>query len=86
MSGLEEKVTHVARQNLSLVAQMHWARLDRLFPKSIKVVDIERNEQSLNHKLLVRFKNGHTAECYEKDAKDDLFTAQCAMLYNLPPL
>jgi hypothetical protein len=86
MANLEERVTHVARQNLSLVAQMHWARLNALFPKSIKNVGLERNEATLEHRLVVHFKNGHVAECIEKEAKDDLFTARCAMLYNLPPI
>ncbi len=84
--SLEEKATHVARQNLSLVAQMHWARLDRLFPKSIRNVELERREVDLNHRLIVTFKNGHVADCLESEAKDDLFTARCTMLYNLPPL
>lgn len=86
MANLEKTVTHVARQNLSLVAQMHWARLDRMFPGSIKNVGLERNEATLQHRLVVVFKNGHIADCIEKEAHDDLFTARCSMLYNLPPL
>lgn len=86
MEDIEKTVTHVARQNLSLVAQMHWARLDRLFPKSIRNVELERREVDLNHRLVVTFKNGHVADCLESEAKDDLFTARCTMLYNLPPL
>ncbi len=86
MRGLAEAVTHVARQNLSLVAQMHWARLNNLFPNSIKDVQLERNMATLDHKLIVKFRNGHEAECLEKEAQDDLFTARCSMLYNLPTI
>lgn len=86
IGDLEQRVTHVARQNLSLVAQMHWARLDTMFPKAIRNCEIERNEATLDHRLIVTFKNGHVADCFEREAKDDLFTARCSMLYNLPPL
>jgi hypothetical protein len=82
----EKRVSHVARQNLSLVAQMHWARLDRMFPKAIKNCELERNLDTMRHRLIVTFRNGHVADCFEDEAKDDLFTAKCIMLYDLPPL
>ena len=83
---LKEKITAVMRANLSLVAQLHFARLEQLFPKAIKDVHINYDPDKHTKVVVVEFKNGYVAEAPEAEAKTDLFTARCAMLYDLPPL
>ena len=72
------------RKQLSLVSQMHHARLDKLFPNSIKEVKLGYDPAKAEKLVIVIFKNGHTAEACEAESKTDLFTARCAMLYDLP--
>ena len=85
-SRFEEKITAAMRANLSLVAQMHFARLEQLFPKAIKDVRMSYDPVKHTKVVVVEFKNGHVAEAPEAEAKTDLFTARCAMLYDLPPI
>ena len=82
----EEIITAAMRANLSLVAQMHFARLDQMFPKAIKNVRMNYYPDKRTKVVVVEFKNGHVAEAPEAEAKTDLFTARCAMLYDLPPI
>lgn len=84
--AFDKSITTTMRQQLSLSAQMHWARLDKLFPDRIGNVTTEYNTQLAVKIIKVFFKNGHTAEAPEQEAKSDLFTARCAMIYDLPPI
>ena len=79
-------VTHVMKEHLDLVAQMHHAWLDRQFPNSIKEVRMERNLETDTKMICVIFKNGHKAIGPESDVKKDIFLARCAMIYDLPPI
>jgi hypothetical protein len=74
---------HMKKQ-LSLVSQMHHARLDKLFPNAIKEVKLGYDPAKAEKLVIVIFKNGHQAEASEAESKTDLFTARCAMLYDLP--
>lgn len=74
------------RGNISLVGQMHFVRLDQLFPRSIKDVEVTYDPECNLKIIKVIFKNGHVAEAPEHEAKTDLFTAKCSMLFDLPPL
>lgn len=84
--ALRDAVTNTMKAHLNLVAQMHFARLDQMFPKSISEVtmgyDIEKDQKL----VIVAFKNGHKAIGPEHEAKTELFHARCAMLYDLPPI
>ena len=82
----EEIITAAMRANLSLVAQMHFARLDQMFPKAIKDVRMNYDPDKRTKVVVVEFKNGHVAEAPEAEVNTDLFTARCAMLYDLPPI
>jgi len=83
---LRETVTTTMRSHLNLVAQMHHARLDKLFPGSIQDVTMGYNPETAQKTVHVKFKNGHVAEGPEFEAKQDIFLARCMMLYNLPPI
>lgn len=83
---LRDRVTTTMRSHLSLVAQMHHARLDKLFPGSIQEVTMGYDPEKAQKTLHVKFKNGHVAEGPEFEAKQDIFLARCTMLYNLPPI
>lgn len=84
-TDLTEKLTHAMRGHLSLIAQMHFARLAGLFPKAIRDVQVEYDVEKSQKIIVVYFSNGHIAKAPEHEAKTDLFTAQCSMLYDLPP-
>jgi hypothetical protein len=83
---LREVVTNTMRSHLNLVAQMHHARLDKLFPGSIQDVTMGYEPHRALKTIHVKFKNGHVAEGPEHEAKQDIFLARCMMLYNLPPI
>lgn len=83
---LRDKVTNTMRSHLNLVAQMHHARLDKLFPGSIQEVTMGYSPEKALKTIHVKFKNGHMAEGPEHEAKQDIFLARCTMLYNLPPI
>lgn len=82
----ESKITTTMRNHLNLVAQMHYARLEPMFPGSIQEVtmgfDMETNEKT----ICVKFKNGHVADGPERESKSEFFLAKCTMLYDLPPI
>lgn len=80
------RITETMRSTLSLVGQMHHARLESLFPKKIKEVTVEYDPEKARKIIHVHFKNGHVATADEFEAKSDLFTARCLMLHDLPPL
>lgn len=82
---IKEKVTHAMRGTLDLLANMHHARLARMFPNCIHKVEVEFSIDTRTKLISVMFKNGHIATASEAEAKTDLFTARCAMLYDLPP-
>lgn len=84
--AFDKAVTHTMKQQLSLTAQIHFARLDRIFPGSIKDVTSTYNSELATKIIKVLFHNGHVAEAPEGEAKSDLFTAKCSMLYDLPPI
>lgn len=84
--AFDKAVTNTMRQQLSLVAQMHYARLDKIFPGFIKDVTSTYNSELATKIIKVLFHNGHVAEAPEGEAKSDLFTAKCSMLYDLPPI
>jgi hypothetical protein len=83
---LIDQVTSTMRKHLNLVAQMHFARLEPMFPNSIEEVTMGFNPDTHTKTIHVKFKNGHVAEGPESEAKQDIFLARCAMLYDLPPL
>lgn len=83
---LMETVTSTMRKHLNLIAQMHFARLEPMFPNSIDEVTMGFDPKSNTKTIHVKFKNGHVAEGPESEAKQDIFLARCAMLYDLPPL
>lgn len=83
---LRETVSNTMRSHLSLVAQMHHARLEQMFPGSIQEVTMGYDMEKALKTIHVKFKNGHMAEGPEFEAKQDIFLARCAMLYNLPPI
>lgn len=83
---LRKTVTNTMRGHLSLVAQMHHARLEQMFPGCIQEVTMGFDLEKALKTIHVRFKNGHVAEGPEHEAKQDIFLARCAMLYNLPPI
>lgn len=82
----ESKITNTMRSHLNLVAQMHHARLEKMFPNSIQEVTMGYDPQKAEKTIHVKFKNGHVAEGPECEAKQEIFHARCAMLYDLPPL
>jgi hypothetical protein len=82
----KDTVTRTMRGTLSLAGQKHHARLELMFPKAIEKVDVAYNAEKDCKMVAVRFKNGHIATATEHEAKTDLFTARCAMLYDLPPI
>ena len=84
--ALQERVSGAMRANLSLVAQMHFARLEQLFPRAILDVQIGYDPELRVKTIRVAFRNGHVAEGPETEAKSDVFTARCVMLHDLPPL
>lgn len=81
-----ETVTGTMRKHLNLIAQMHFARLEPMFPGSIDEVTMGFDPKTNTKTIHVKFKNGHVAEGPEGEAKDEIFLARCAMLYDLPPL
>jgi hypothetical protein len=83
---LYNTITDTMRKHLNLVAQMHFARLDPMFPNSIDEVSMGYDPTTNSKTVQVKFKNGHVAEGPESEAKLDIFLARCAMLYDLPPL
>jgi hypothetical protein len=83
---LRDTVTTTMRSHLNLVAQMHHARLDKMFPGAIQDVTMGYNPEKAQKTIHVKFKNGHVAEGPEFEAKQDIFLARCMMLYNLPPI
>ena len=84
--ALEDQVTTTMRKHLDLVAQMHFARLEQMFPKSIDTVTMGYDPAKDQKLVIVKFKNGHVAQGPESEAKTDVFHARCAMLYDLPPI
>jgi len=82
----ESTITNTMRSHLNLVAQMHFARLDQLFPNSIAEVTMGFDPTTNTKTLNVKFKNGHVADGPEAEAKGEFFLAKCAMLYDLPPI
>lgn len=82
----KKNITSAMRGTLSLVGQMHHARLDKLFPKSIKEVKVSYDPEKARKVVNVHFHNGHVASADEMEAKTELFTARCSLLYDLPPL
>lgn len=82
---LMEKINLVMQGNLSLVGQMHFVRLHKVFPNSIRDVTVVYNADKHEKIIHVEFKNGHVAEAPEAEAKTDLFIARCSMLFDLPP-
>lgn len=83
---LRDVVTTTMRSHLNLVAQIHHARLDKLFPGSIQEITMGYDPEKAQKTLHVKFRNGHSAEGPEFEAKQDIFLARCMMLYNLPPI
>lgn len=83
---LEKTISRTLRAHLNIVAQMHFARLELLFPKSIAEVTMGYDSRLAVKTIHVKFKNGHVAEGPESEAKTELFHARCAMLYDLPPI
>jgi hypothetical protein len=81
-----DKITTTMRSHLNLVAQMHYARLEPMFPGSIAEVTMGYRHDIAQKTVHVKFKNGHIAEGPEHEAKSELFFARCAMLYDLPPI
>jgi len=84
--GLRDAVSNTMKAHLDLVAQMHFARLEQMFPKSIDTVTMGYDPQKDRKLIIVKFKNGHVAQGPESEAKTELFHARCAMLYDLPPI
>lgn len=82
---LQDTLSVHMRKQLSLVAQLHHARLDKLFPGAISGVRLGYIPATAEKIIIVTFKNGHEAEATETESKTDLFTARCLMLYDLPP-
>lgn len=83
---LRDTVSNTMKAHLNLVAQMHFARLEQMFPKSIDSVHMGYDPAKDRKMLHVKFKNGHVASGPESEAKSELFHARCAMLYDLPPI
>jgi hypothetical protein len=83
---LRSVVTNTMRSHLNLVAQMHFARLEPMFPGSIAEVTMGFSPATHQKTVAVKFKNGHIAEGPEHEVKSDLFLARCIMLYDLPPI
>lgn len=84
--SFEEKITTTMRSHLNLVAQMHYARLEPMFPESIAEVTMGFDPETHTKLVCVKFKNGHVADGPEHEAKSDFFLAKCTMLYDLPPI
>lgn len=82
----EETITTTMRNHLNLVAQMHYARLEPMFPNSIAEVTMGFDMDSHEKTVIVKFKNGHVADGPEREAKSEFFLAKCTMLYDLPPI
>lgn len=83
---LENRVSAVMRNNLSILGQLHYVRLHKLFPHAIRDVQVEYDATQDLKVVKVLFKNGHIAEAPEHESKTDLFIARCSMLFDLPPL
>lgn len=83
---LENRVSAAMRNNISILGQMHYVRLHKLFPNSIKDVQIQYKPETHEKIVQVLFKNGHRAEATEHESKGELFIAKCSMLYDLPPI
>jgi hypothetical protein len=84
--SFEEKITTTMRSHLNLVAQMHYARLEPMFPNSIQEVTMDYDIETNTKLVRVKFKNGHVADGPEHEAKSEFFLAKCTMLYDLPPI
>ena len=84
--SFEEKITTTMRSHLNLVAQMHYARLEPMFPGSIAEVTMDYDVDTNTKLVRVKFKNGHVADGPEHEAKSEFFLAKCTMLYDLPPI
>lgn len=83
---LENRVSAVMRNNLSILGQLHYVHLHKLFPHAIRDVQVEYDVTQDLKVVKVLFKNGHIAEAPEHESKTDLFIARCSMLFDLPPL
>lgn len=84
--AFEEQITTTMRSHLNLVAQMHYARLEPMFPGAIAQVTMEYDVETSTKLVRVQFKNGHVADGPEHEAKSEFFLAKCTMLYDLPPI
>lgn len=84
--GFVKTISEAMRGTLSLAGQIEQARLEKLFPGSIKNVLVTYDQERKEKAFQVVFKNGHMAEGYESEVRSDFFTAKCTMLYDLPAL
>lgn len=82
----EQTISNTMRSHLNLVAQMHFARLDQMFPNSIAEVTMGYSPERAEKTIIVKFKNGHVADGPEAESKSEFFLAKCTMLYDLPPI
>ena len=83
---LVKRVLTPIRDSMSLVGLEVHAAVDRLFPKSVRKVDVEYSVEQAERKFAVLFQNGHVAEVMESELRTEIFVARCSMLYDLPPL
>lgn len=83
---LEQTISRTLKGHLNLIAEMHKARLEQMFPKSIDNVVMGYDPAKDIKTISVKFKNGHVAHGPESEARTELFHARCAMLYDLPPI
>lgn len=79
-------ISKAMRDHLNIVSQMHLARLEQMFPRAIKDVELGYDVTRGVKTLVVKFKNGHEADCDEGQAKSQEFLAKCTMLYDLPAI
>lgn len=59
-------------------------QLDKLFPRSIKRIDIERRDVDFDVHIAVVFNNNHVAHTTAEKIMSGEFIALCSMLYQLP--
>jgi hypothetical protein len=59
-------------------------QLEKLFPRSVDRIEIERNIENLSNTVKVHFKNGHVVATSTSDFLSSEFVALCSMTYQLP--
>ncbi len=85
-ASLERDITAAMLNHLDLIGQVHYTRLAKLFPGSIREVEMGFSPLTASKTVKVYFKNGHTAEADERASHEDEFLARCVMLHDLPPV